>query len=145
MNRLRQLKAWLEERNFWQVIAYTFFGQLATLVNLAVHFICMHFFAFHYMAATMISWFFANSFSFATNKRWVFRSKTPNLIAFSLELLRFLFYRLLALGVDMACMYLLMEWVHAGNVLAKIITQLIVGVANYFFSKFLIFRNLPKK
>src|SRR5699024_1616793 len=143
MNKFYQLKAWLEDKNFWQVTTYTFFGQLATGVNLLVHFICMRFLGFHYMPATITSWFFANLFSFITNKRWVFRSKTPTVTAFVIEFFRFMFYRLLALGIDMGCMYLLMEWIHAGNFLAKIITQIIVGIANFFFSKFLVFRNLP--
>jgi putative flippase GtrA len=41
----------------------------------------------------------------------------------------------------MGCMYVLIEFIHAGDIVAKIFTQILVVVANYVFSKFLIFKR----
>lgn len=145
MQFLFRLKIWLERKNLWEFAAYVFFGQLATLANIVIHFLCMGIFHLHYMAATIISWFLANVFSFVTNKLWVFRNQSPNRKAYWTQFLRFMLFRLFALGIDMISMFILREWLRLGNGLAKVITQILVGVANYFFSKFLIFRQFPQK
>lgn len=143
MQHFRHFKNWLERKRLWEFVAYLFFGQLATVVNIIVHFLCMGVFHAHYMTATIISWFLANVFAFVTNKLWVFHAKSASRWAYWKQFLRFMFFRLFALGIDMSSMYLLREWVQLGNGLAKVLTQILVGVANYFFSKFLVFRKLP--
>ena len=119
-----------------------FFGQLATIANIIIHFLCMGFFHVHYMTATIISWFLANVFAFVTNKLWVFHSKSSSRFAYWTEFLRFMLFRLFALGIDISFMYLLREWMQLGNGLAKVLTQILVGIANYLFSKFLVFRRV---
>lgn len=143
MQHFRQYKNWLEKRGWWEFIAYLFFGQLATIANIVIHFLCMGFFHAHYMTATIISWFLANVFSFITNKVWVFHSKSVSRFAYWSEFLRFMLFRLIALGIDMSLMYVLREWVQLGDGLAKVLTQILVGIANYIFSKFLVFKRLP--
>jgi putative flippase GtrA len=44
--------------------------------------------------------------------------------------------------MDMACMYLFIDMLHTGNLIAKIITQIVVVVANYIFSKVFIFKKV---
>lgn len=142
MQHLRHLKNWLERKRLWEFATYLFFGQLATIVNIVIHFLCMGFFHAHYMTATIISWFLANVFAFVTNKCWVFHAKSTSRRAYWRQFLSFMFFRLFALGIDMSSMYLLREWVQLGDGLAKVLTQILVGVANYFFSKFLVFRKI---
>lgn len=89
---------------------FFFFGQLATIANIIIHFLCMGFFHVHYMTATIISWFLANVFAFVTNKLWVFHSKSSSRFAYWTEFLRFMLFRLFALGIDISFMYLLREW-----------------------------------
>ncbi|GBD60509.1 GtrA family protein [Tetragenococcus halophilus] len=124
------------------ICCLSFFGQLATIANIIIHFLCMGFFHVHYMTATIISWFLANVFAFITNKLWVFHSKSTSRFAYWREFLRFMLFRLFALAIDISCMYLLREWIQLGNGLAKVLTQILVGVANYLFSKFLVFRHV---
>lgn len=124
------------------ICCLSFFGQLATIANIIIHFLCMGFFHVHYMTATIISWFLANVFAFVTNKLWVFHSKSSSRFAYWTEFLRFMLFRLFALGIDISFMYLLREWMQLGNGLAKVLTQILVGIANYLFSKFLVFRRV---
>ncbi|QXN87732.1 GtrA family protein [Tetragenococcus halophilus] len=91
------------------------------------------------MTATIISWFLANVFAFVTNKLWVFHSKSSSRFAYWTEFLRFMLFRLFALGIDISFMYLLREWMQLGNGLAKVLTQILVGLlitylVNFWFS-----------
>ena len=136
---LQRCKRWLIEKKLWEFLVYVFFGTLASGVDIIVHFICLNFFGFHYMPATIISWIIANLFSFVANKHWVFHSNRESFLESLVEFVRFIFYRLLSLGIDMGSMYIFMEWTKVSNLLAKVITQILVGIVNYLFSKFLIF------
>lgn len=139
MNFLVKWKQRLEERKLWEFFIYLFFGVLTTIVNIAVHFTCLDVFGWHYMVATVVSWVVSILFAFVTNKRWVFHSKTETSIEWVMEFSKFVFYRLLSLVMDMGSMYVLIELIHTGDIVAKIFTQVLVVVANYVFSKFLIF------
>ena len=139
MNFFYKIKQQLEQRKLWEPFVYLFFGGLTTVVNLIVHFLFLEFFHVHYMVATVISWIAAVIFAYVTNKRWVFDSKTEAGKETNAEFARFIFYRLLSLAMDTLSMYLLISVLQFGNVSAKFITQILVVVANYIFSKFLIF------
>ena len=139
MNFFYKIKQQLEQRKLWEPFVYLFFGGLTTVVNLIVHFLFLEVFHVHYMVATVISWIAAVIFAYVTNKRWVFDSKTESGKETNSEFARFIFYRLLSLAMDALSMYLLISVFQFGNVSAKFITQILVVIANYIFSKFLIF------
>lgn len=131
----------LEEKKLWNIFVYLFFGGLATIVNIATYFICVEWFSLYYLVANGISWLFAVLFAFTTNKRWVFHSKTEGVVELMIEFGKFLFYRVLSLGMDMGVMYVMIDLMATSNLTAKIVTQIIVVLANYLFSKFLIFNQ----
>ena len=139
MNVFQKSKAALERRKLWELFSYVFFGGLTTGINLLVHLICFSLFHWHYLVATVIAWFASVFFAFFTNKKWVFQANHTTNQAALLELMKFIFYRLLSLVLDAGCMWLMIETLHVNNWLAKIVTQVVVVVANFFFSKFLIF------
>ncbi|MBM7710535.1 putative flippase GtrA [Enterococcus xiangfangensis] len=89
-----------------------------------------------------ISWVFSVLFAFVTNKVWVFQSKTESFKELIWEFSKFIFARVVSFGMDMATMYLLIDLLHTGNLIAKLITQIIVVVANYVFSKVFIFKKV---
>lgn len=141
MNFLKKGQQILEKHNLWEFTKYTFFGAGTTLVNLGVYFICLHFFKWHYLVGTVLSWFASVLFAFATNKRWVFKSKTETKMAWLIEFGRFLFYRLLSLGIDAGFMILFIDFLKMNESIAKLLVQILVVAANYLFSKFLIFNK----
>ncbi len=96
------------------------------------------------MIANVISWAASVLFAFFTNKIWVFEAKSETKKKNrGLPFGSFFFFRVLSLGLDMACMYLLISVLGTGDFIAKLVTQIVVVLANYVFSKFLIFA--PKK
>ncbi|WP_038023472.1 GtrA family protein, partial [Tetragenococcus muriaticus] len=91
------------------------------------------------VVSNTLSWIFSVLFAFATNKKWVFKSKTRSVRHFFEELSKFFFYRIVSFGIDMGCMLLFINSFHMDDFWAKLITQIIIVIANYVFSKFLIF------
>ena len=87
-----------------------------------------------------------NSCRFFSNKVWVFGSHYTTVRNFISEFLKFCFYRLLTLVLDMLIMFIgisLMKIHGTVNLLIlKLIDNIIITVANYIFSKWLVFIEL---
>ena len=132
----------LEQKKLWEPLSYLFFGGLTTLVNLFIYFLCFSLLHWYYLVATTIAWLGAVIFAFITNKKWVFNSNKTSKKEAGMELIKFSFYRVLSLVLDASCMVLLIDVFTFNNWGAKILTQIIVVVANYLFSKFLIFKKI---
>ncbi|MBL1228065.1 GtrA family protein [Enterococcus sp. BWB1-3] len=128
-------------QKYKEVVAYLFFGVATTVINLVVYFICTDLLLLDYKLSNVISWFLSVLFAFFTNKYFVFQSLVGSRQLFWKEMFLFYWYRILSFVIDMGVMLLLIEVIHAPNFFAKLVTQVIVVVLNYFFSKFLIFRN----
>ena len=59
-----------------ELLLYLFFGGLTTLVSAVSYFIASWGFGASAWLSSVISWFFAVTFAFFTNKIFVFKSKT---------------------------------------------------------------------
>lgn len=128
-----------EDKKLQEVISYLFFGGMTTVVNFVVFFITRNLFGWNLVISNTLSWVFSVLFAFATNKKWVFKSTSTNMQQFLAELGKFFFYRIVSFGIDMGCMLLFIDGLNMGEFWAKLITQIIIVIANYVFSKFLIF------
>ncbi|WP_122645210.1 GtrA family protein [Enterococcus mediterraneensis] len=134
-------KEQLTKRGLWEIFMYLFYGGLTTLVNFVVYFVFKDVFHMYYLYANIFSWIASVLFAFVTNKLWVFHSKTETISELIIEFAKFVFYRLVSFVMDMGSMYLLIGILHSGDFLAKLITQILVVVANYVFSKLFIFKK----
>ncbi|MGX7174136.1 GtrA family protein [Enterococcus ratti] len=141
MKFYNQMKQFLEMKGYWEIFIYLFFGGLATVVNIVSFGIALQFFDLSMPVSNTISWICSVLFAFVTNKLWVFHSKSPNLLHLVVEFSKFVFYRILSYGMDMGCMLLLIQVMDTNEYFAKIITQIIVVIANYVFSKLFIFKE----
>lgn len=142
MKIYQAFKGYLVEKRLWEIFIYLFFGGLATIVNIVTFAIAFQLFHLSWPVSNGISWICSVLFAFVTNKIWVFQSKTENFKELTWEFGKFLFARVVSFGMDMACMYLFIDWLHTGNLLAKLITQVVVVIANYIFSKVFIFKKV---
>lgn len=124
-----------------EVLGYLFFGVATTLVNMGVFFICNNALQIDYRVSNAIGWFISVLFAFVTNKYFVFESKHEDRAGFFKEMILFYWYRILSFIIDMAMMIVLIEYIHTSDFWAKMITQVVVVVLNYFFSKFFIFKK----
>lgn len=128
-------------QKYKEVLAYLFFGGATTLINIVVFFICQNIFGLNYTISNPISWFLSVLFAFFTNKYFVFDSKHTDRRSFFKEMGLFYWYRVLSFVIDMGLMVVLIEGLHLSDFWAKMITQVVVVVLNYFFSKFFIFKG----
>lgn len=98
----------------------------------------------------ILSWIFANTFAFLTNRVYVFSSQANSFGKFVLELLRFFASRIATLIVDMVLMFLLVDLTGIHNFLyefaAKIFSNIVVLILNFILSKIFVFRKkTPRK
>ncbi len=124
-----------------EILNYLIFGVITTLVNIASFYILDRVLEWPYLWANALSIILSILFAYVTNKRFVFNSKTETLQAVVLEFISFLSFRLLSGAIDMVSMWLLVDIVTVDTLLAKLLTQFIVVVLNYVFSKFFVFKK----
>ena len=144
---MEKIKAiWKKHR---EVLSYLFFGGLTTLVNVGLFMILTAWTALSTGAANIIALAASILFAYITNKLWVFESRQTGWAAV-VEFGKFIACRIatgfldqfvVVLGVDrLGAMLGLNEnalWL--GGV--KIFANVLVIIANYVFSKMIIFRK----
>ena len=136
MTKIKNLVSKYEE-----LIGYLIFGGLTTVVNIVVFYLFDSVFEVHYLFANAIAIVVSILFAFFTNKKYVFKSSTPTVQLWLKEFSLFVSFRLLSAVFDMGSMWLLVDGLNLNSNVAKIITQFIVVVLNYAFSKFFIFKQ----
>ena len=124
-----------------EVISYLFFGVLATVVNFVVYFACTSIFDLNYLVANALSWAAAVAFAYVTNRTRVFKSKVHGFSSIIREMSTFVGCRLLSGVMDMAIMFISVDMIGISDAVAKFITQVVVVILNYVFSKLIIFRK----
>ena len=124
-----------------QFIAYAVFGALTTVVNMAVYWLLAHPLHLDTMASTIIAWFAAVAFAYITNRKWVFDSKATGAKEITREVVSFFLCRLATGVLDWAWMLLFVNILHFNDVLMKAVANIIVILANYIFSKLVIFKK----
>ena len=78
------------------------------------------------------------AFAYPTNRKWVFQSKNPNILA---EASGFVTSRLATLALDWAVMQLLGNVLGMNLYVATFISAVLVVIGNYVFSKLFVFKK----
>lgn len=124
-----------------EVLMYLIFGVLTTVINILVFYIFKDTLTIDYRTSNVIAWFVSVLFAFITNKYFVFASKGESKQAFFKEMALFFWYRLLSLGIDMLMMIVMVSVLGIDALIAKLVTQVVIVIINYVFSKLLIFKE----
>jgi len=125
-----------------EIINYLFFGGLTTLVNLVVYFALSRLLGIDPVISNAIAWISAVLFAYITNKLFVFESKGKNKKDNAKEMFLFFLFRIISgLLCDQGTFALMVKVFHINDIISKVVTQIMVIVANYVFSKFIIFRK----
>lgn len=136
-------------KRLWQkyksIIAYLFWGVVTTIINIGSYQIMSPVWHWNYEVSTVIAWFLSVLAAYFTNKVWVFGSHYTTVKAFVIEISSFFFYRGLTLLIDMAFMWVGVSVLGLRSPLQQFIVKtldnVVVIIANYIFSKWLIFKN----
>ena len=122
-------------------VRYLVVGGLTTVVNLAVFHVMVDMLHCNVTFSNVVSIIVAIVFAFFANKHIVFRSVSTGAAQLISEFAKFVGGRLISLGIEVGGVYLLHDVMSAKAMVAKLATQVIVIVLNYFFSKFFVFRK----
>ncbi len=129
-----------------EVANYLIFGVLSTIVSFVSYFIFARVIRIDEVISSGMSWFCAVLFAYVTNKIFVFESETKTIKAFLLEMGSFFLARIVS-GIlcDVGTFALMVKVFNINDLIAKIVTQVMVVIVNYIFSKFFIFKKKPKQ
>lgn len=126
-------------------IRYLFFGGCTTLVNLGLFAVLKGPLGIDYRISNFFSVAVAICFAFVVNKFFVFQSRTNSVSETFKEFYRFVLGRLVTMAVEVGGVPFCVEILHQPEMIAKLETQVIVTVVNYFISKFLVFKSTGGK
>ena len=123
-----------------EILLYILFGGVATVVSIGSFVICDTTLGMNELVANVISWVLAVATAYATNRTWVFGSRTTGR-EFWKELVSFFSGRVLTLLMEEAILLIFVTWLGFPGVWIKVAAQIAVLVGNYFISKLIIFKK----
>lgn len=129
-------------KKFEEIINYLIVGVLTTVVSWAAYGLCKLVMdvdnALMMQVAVIIRWIAGVVFGYFTNRRFVFKSKNPNMLREGID---FAGSRLITLFLDMFVMWLLPTVFHINDWISTFVSAVLVTIMNYIFSKFIVFRK----
>lgn len=127
---------------FKEIINYVIFGGLAMLVNFVSYFIFARVYHIDEVISSGLSWFCSVLFAYVTNKIFVFDSKTNGKKEVIKECISFFLARIVS-GIlcDVGTFALMVDVLHINDIVSKVVTQVMVVIMNYVFSKFIVFKK----
>lgn len=130
-------------RKYEEIIIYLIVGVMTTIVSWAAAFLGKLLLdvdvSWQNTLNNTISWMVGVLFAYPLNRKWVFKSKNPKILS---EFLGFASSRVSTLIMDIVIMWLTVNVIGMNYWIAKIfISSVIVTIANYVFSKLLIFKK----
>lgn len=130
-------------KKYEEIIRYLIIGVLTTFVSLIVYYICTLTFlnpdnALQLQLANIISWIISVVFAYITNRTFVFKSKSKDIVK---EVCSFTGSRVVTLLLDMAIMFIFVTTLKFNDKLFKLVSQVFVIIANYIFSKLFVFKK----
>ena len=130
-------------KKYEEFIRYIIIGGLTTLVSLGVYYLLVYTILnpdipFELQLTNIISWIVSVTFAYFTNRSFVFKSRDKSNFK---EVLEFYLSRVSTLVLEMILMYLLVTVLHFNDKIFIIIAQVIVILANYILSKFIVFKK----
>ena len=125
-----------------EVINYLVFECLTTVVNFVCYYLFAKVLGIEEVISSGLSWLFSVLFAYITNKIFVFESKTTTIKEFIMEIISFFLARVLS-GIlcDVGTFAVMVKVIGINDVVAKLITQIMVVIVNYVLSKWIIFKN----
>lgn len=127
-----------------EVIMYLIFGVLTTVVSLVSYYLLTitvlnSEIGVQLQIANIISWILSVAFAYITNRKYVFESKSNNYVK---EITSFVGGRVVTLVMDMLIMFVFVTLLKFNDKVFKLVSQVVVIVANYIISKIFVFKKV---
>ena len=121
-----------------ELFLYLIFGILTTSINIIVFHISYKICAVSMIISNIFAWISAVLFAYITNKKFVFESNTNQPL---MEMFSFYIARIITLIIETIFLYIFINILKIDSFFSKIISNIIVIVLNYIFSKLWIFKS----
>ena len=123
------------------ILAYLFFGVCTTLINIVSYYLMAHILNLGVIVSSVIAWVLAVLFAYLTNRKMVFHSEAKTLKEICKEILLFFSCRVSTGILDILMMWLFVDIIGFNDVIIKMVSNVIVIILNYVFSKLIIFNG----
>ena len=143
---------WLLFLTFRPYVLYCVFGVCTTTIELGLYYLLLGLQVFSgasvggheidYLLASVLAWICAILFSYFTNRKWVFDSRKRG-AGMLLELLRFALGRLVTLGLQSVCLWLLVDTLDWNKYLVRLPLLVVITILNYIISRMFSFGKKP--
>ena len=120
-----------------ELLSYVIFGVLTTIINFVVYLFFTRICGVNYIVSNIIAWFLSVLFAYVTNRIWVFESSNSNIIK---EGGVFFGGRLFSGILGTGLMILFIDILTIGDLISKVIVQVVVIIFNYAYSKWIVFK-----
>lgn len=128
-----------------ELVSYVFWGVMTTAVNYAAYFLLRNVLLVPLVAGNVTAWAVSVLFAYFVNKLFVFRSKDWAWRVALRELWQMAASRLFTLGLETGILWLFVKKLLLNEFIVKLGANVVVVVANYVLSKFIIFKKKPNK
>ncbi len=130
-------------KKYKSFLLYGVFGVATTLINVISYLFFYHVAAQTNVVSNVFAWIIAVAFAYITNKIWVFESRSFKKSEVLAEIWKFISCRLATGVLDLLIMYLGVDVAKGSPSVLKVISNIFVILANYVFSKLVIFKKNP--
>ena len=128
-------------KKYRSFLMYAVFGVLTTVVNIVAYNIGYYKFGIGNTISNIIAWILAVTFAYFTNKVWVFDSKSWKWEILKREIPTFISCRLATGVMDLIIMFVCVDILKWHAMLMKLLSNILVIILNYVFSKLVIFKQ----
>ena len=136
---IQKIRILLEK--YRELISYLFFGVLTTAVNFIVYLPVYNILGLSASVSKMIAWVVAVVFAYFVNKIYVFRSLDWSRKTVIPELTKFVAARVLSGVLETGILLVTVDILGWNGNIWKFVTQVLVVISNYVFSKLIVFRK----
>lgn len=129
-----------------ELILYVFFGGLTTAVNWVSYIALVNLLGggentSAVLGATITAQVISIVFAYITNRKWVFESKVKGVGPVLTEMAKFFGCRGASIVLDMGLMYVGVSLLGVNDALMKLLSNVVIIIVNYLFSKVFIFNK----
>ena len=138
-------------KKYEEIVNYLIFGVLTTVVSLATKYLLLFTIldaknSIQLQIAVIVSWITACTFAYVTNRIWVFKSKSKNILKEAISLFA---ARLGTLGLEMLIMFVFVTALGLNSnlwvIVWTLVSQVLIIIGNYVLSKLLVFKKEKKE
>ncbi len=124
-------------KKYKELLLYIVFGVATTLVNIVAYFLLSKA-NLGTAVSTSLAWLISVVFAFLTNRKYVFNAENS---CFLKQFLSFFIMRIATGIMDVLIMVIFVDVLEFNDMFIKVLSNLLVIILNYIYSKFLVFKK----